>query len=192
MRVNKLNEEYTSDDLYRDVTQYVTDLLRTDIDTYAKDVASQFPEYSAEWSCGDADTPSLRRAAEEIAYCLTLNAPDVIHENMNKVYKGMPLTEGKWTYTLKVGKQLRDAIENEDYETLRDTMKEAYREITRVAPDYFDEQDLEYKFEDLDMLDTEPDEEIDVSWEDIQNNWDYELEDLYDRCDAIGIWIPIE
>lgn len=106
------------------------------------------------------------------------------------------LTEKQWKHNLSVGRDLRKAIEDSDYESLKYLMKAAYKEIHSVTnsiePDFFDEDDLEDKLEELAILDTEPNEAIDIDEEELEDIWNFELNDLYDLCDAANIWIPME
>lgn len=102
------------------------------------------------------------------------------------------LTEKKWDYQLKNGVALRNAIDADDYGQIKNSLIAAYKEIHEVMPEKFDEYDLENKLEDLEYLDTEPDEDIEISEDDIRENFDYELSDLYDLCDNLNIWISLE
>ena len=120
----------------------------------------------------------------------------------NKLLEDVILTEKSWKH--KVDKdlafRLRDALEADetDYEELREAMKAVYDNIHSLIPDMFDEYECEDAKEDLDMLDTESSDDDadydDVDWmdeDDIESDWNYALEDLYDLCDAFDIWIPI-
>lgn len=102
------------------------------------------------------------------------------------------LTEKKWYYQLKNGVALRNAINAEDYGQIKNSLIAAYKEIHEVMPEKFDEYDLENKLEDLEYLDTEPDADIEISEDDIRENFDYELSDLYDLCDYLNIWVSLE
>lgn len=101
------------------------------------------------------------------------------------------LTEKKWYYQLKNGVALRNAIDAEDYGQIKNSLIAAYKEIHEVMPEKFDEYDLENKLEDLEYLDTEPDEDIEISEDDIRENFDYELSDFYDLCDNLNIWVSL-
>lgn len=102
------------------------------------------------------------------------------------------LTEKNWKHQLPSGAKLRKAIDDEDYATLKSTLMDCYREINQLIPDDFEEYELEDKLEELEILDTEPDEEIDIDEQDVEDNWNYELDTFYDICDAYNIWIPLE
>ncbi len=100
-----------------------------------------------------------------------------------------------WKYRLdkRVAKTLRDAIESEDYGAVREALKAAWKAVYEIVndEDIFDEDDLSEKIDDLDFLDIEPDASIDASEEDIEDNFNYELDDFYDFCDGVRIWIPL-
>lgn len=120
----------------------------------------------------------------------------------NKLIENATLTEKVWKH--KVDKdlafRLRDALEADetDYEELREAMKAVYDNIHSLIPDMFDEYECEDAKEDLDMLDTESSDYDadydDPDWmdeDDIESDWNYALENLYDLCDAFDIWIPV-
>ena len=120
----------------------------------------------------------------------------------NKLIENATLTEKVWKY--KVDKELafrlRDALEADetDYEELREAMKAVYDNIHSLIPDMFDEYECEDAKEDLDMLDTESSDDDadydDPDWmdeDDVESDWNYALENLYDLCDAFDIWIPV-
>ena len=89
----------------------------------------------------------------------------------------------EWIYTLKIGKQLRSAIYDENTENILSILIEAWKEIHNQFPDIYDEYDLECDIEDIEIVK----ENDDVDYEDI----DYLLSQLYDYCDGIGIWIDV-
>lgn len=99
----------------------------------------------------------------------------------------------KWKNELDkdIALTLRSAINDENYQTLSQSLKDAWTAIHEMMPDDFDEDELEEKISDIDFLDLEPNDKIDVSQEDIEDNFNYELNDLYDFCDAMNIWIPL-
>ena len=96
----------------------------------------------------------------------------------------------EWKYTLKNGKILREAINEEDYEKILKTLKECYTEILDffvkeglTEPENRDDEYEEY-IENIDILlgDIDTIEEDDI---------DYELSLLYDMCDNTNIWIEL-
>lgn len=120
----------------------------------------------------------------------------------NKLIENATLTEKVWKHKIDkdLAFRLRDALEADetDYEELREAMKAVYDNIHSLVPDMFDEYECEDVKEDLDMLDTESSDDDadydDVDWmdeDDIESDWNYALENLYDLCDAFDIWIPI-
>ena len=87
----------------------------------------------------------------------------------------------KWNYTLRFGKNLREAIETEDIETVVKCLIACYRELLNKLSDEdrgwkeFDIEDAIYNLEQFDY-----DEDID----------EY-LEDFYDLCDDVRAWVGI-
>ena len=87
----------------------------------------------------------------------------------------------QWNYTLKWGKQLREAITAEDEEFVVRCLIACYRELLNQLSDEdkdwkeFDIEDAIFNLENFDE-----DEDVD----------DY-LECFYDLCDDVGAWISI-
>ena len=104
------------------------------------------------------------------------------------------LFEG-WKFRLdsKLAKDLRGAIDREDYQALRTALEDSWRFLYNTIndEDILSESELETKIDDLEFLDVEPNSEIDVYDDDIEDNFNYELSDFYDFCDAFRIWIPL-
>ena len=90
------------------------------------------------------------------------------------------LTEKKWRYTLKNGRALRDAIETEDYTAILATIQLCYQELNEAG--IIDDDDCEEWVEELDWLDVEEMDDDDI---------DYWLDQLYDVCDNLDVWIPL-
>ena len=84
-----------------------------------------------------------------------------------------------WRYELKVGAELRKAIDREDYADVLDKLADAWREIHDQFPDDYDEDDLERDLDDIDI------QREDLDPEEI----DYLLSNLYDYCDSMRIWV---
>lgn len=100
---------------------------------------------------------------------------------------------GRWKYTLKAGKALRAAIDAEDYESVIENLKSCWREIHDKFPEEFDEYDLD---DVLEELDNERDNvnnyaDYDMTWEDVEDNINCQLDNLYDFCDAFTIWVAV-
>ena len=93
------------------------------------------------------------------------------------------IKSGRWNYQLKCGKALRDAIHDENPGEILEMIMKAYQEL--LDNDMIDDYDFESYTEDIEMY------MDDIEDEDIEDNIDYELDNLYDLCDNIGVWIPI-
>lgn len=90
----------------------------------------------------------------------------------------------KWICTLEVGIKLREEIDEGNLEGTLEMLKAAWTEIHNKIPEDYDEYDLERDLENIDDLLEYGDEieEMDV---------DMLLNDLYDFCDNMRIWITI-
>lgn len=108
--------------------------------------------------------------------------------------KKLNLTEGnKWKYTLKSGKALRNAINEDDNIETLNVLKTCYQEINRAMPDLYDEGDLENDIEDIDnQIDNCVNyEDYDMTEEDVEDEINYLLSNFYDLCDNLSIWVDI-
>ena len=121
MKFKKLNEEFTSDDLYQDLINVIYDKLEYALDNLAMVVASEVPDYDADY-CSDEPNQSsmqgydnLRRAAENFAEFLLRNAPDVIHEDVNDFYRNEPSED--FDASTFIGKPLKDFLKTIDHRT---------------------------------------------------------------------------
>lgn len=84
----------------------------------------------------------------------------------------------KWDYKLKTGSRLRKAIESEDlYDTLF-ALRLCYDEL--VDAGFISEDDYEYYTENFDMYDEEDVDSV-----------DFELNEFYDLCDNLRVWVEI-
>lgn len=90
------------------------------------------------------------------------------------------LTEKKWRYTLKNGRALRDAIETEDYIAILATIQLCYQELNDAG--IIDDDDCEEWVEEIDYLNVDEMDDDDI---------DYWLDQLYDVCDNLDVWIPL-
>lgn len=99
----------------------------------------------------------------------------------------------KWVYTLKNGKNLRDAISSEDPSRVLEELERCYDELNKVFPEYLDEDDYEDILEDIenerDNLNNYDRYEMD--YDDVMDNIDYLLDKLYDFCDDFKIWVEM-
>lgn len=119
----------------------------------------------------------------------------------NKLLEDAILTEKVWKHKInkEVAFRLRDALEADltDYEELREAMKACYDDIHAAMPEVFDEDDCNDAKEELDWLSTSSDEDADyddpeyMDDDALENDWNYALEDLYDLCDNLNVWIPV-
>lgn len=248
MKFKKLHEEFTSDDLYKQLVDYIYNTrLEGALDNIAIEAASDIPDYNPDWSAEEITETTqqtfnaLKRAAEFAAQDMLMHAPEVIHEAVNRknnsLFKRLfhnalsdlmlefketgidadkfdlqaemeifcsnyfndidescskkKLEEKQWKHELTSGKKLRQAIDSENYEEVKNALKDCYREINQLIPDDFEEYQLEDKLEELDILDTEPNADFDVDEDDVEDNWNYALSDFYDFCDAYNIWVSM-
>lgn len=113
------------------------------------------------------------------------------------------LTEKVWKKKMdaKVVKRFRDAIDDENYSVIRASLELIYRVIHKMCPDEFNEEDLQDKLYDIKMLPVDPNlsdeliKEYDINLdvdEYFAEQYDYELEQLYDICDTLSIWLPLD
>ena len=64
----------------------------------------------------------------------------------------MRIYSSKWSYTLKAGKALRRAINNEDPEEILEMLRQAWTEIHANFPDEYDENDLDSDLSDIENI----------------------------------------
>lgn len=133
-----------------------------------------------------------KEAAEEVAKKLadqhTASKFPVVAESL---LHEANLTEKKWEVRLESGKALRQAIDGEDGEEIKEALKNCYKEINRKMPEEFDEDELESMLDDLDMADFSENEEVGVDAEEAEYNVNAYLGDFYDFCDGYNIWVEI-
>ena len=98
----------------------------------------------------------------------------------------------KWNYTLRFGKNLREAIEAEDIEAVAKCLIACYRELLNKLSDedkdWF-EPDIEEVIEEINNF-VDCIDRIGIEDED-QNELDDYLEYFYDLCDNVGAWVAI-
>lgn len=89
----------------------------------------------------------------------------------------------QWNYTIRWGKQLREAICTEDEEMVVKCLIACYRELLNKLSDE-DRDWKEFDIEDavvcLENYDEDDEDEI-----------DYYLAEFYDICDDVGAWVSI-
>lgn len=98
-----------------------------------------------------------------------------------------------WKYNLKSGEALRNAINNDDYYEVLTQLKNSWEEIHEQFPDNFDKDELEDMYDDINnaLDNVQNANDYDLSEQDIEDELNYLLNDLYDFCDALRIWIEI-
>lgn len=94
---------------------------------------------------------------------------------------------GKWAVTLNSGKALRDAIDEEDIIKCFECLKACYQELHDKLPDTFTDVDLDMALEDVDMQLSDL-EDPDM-YEDAEDELNYLLDDFYDLCDNLNVWV---
>lgn len=97
-------------------------------------------------------------------------------------FKESKLTEKNWSYTIKSGAKLRRAIEDEDYEEIKDCLMDCYSELLNNK--IIDEDDYESWTESVEMLD--PDDE------EAEDEFNFELSVFYDLCDNLNVWVALD
>lgn len=100
---------------------------------------------------------------------------------------------GRWKYKLMTGKQLRQAISDDDMTATLETLKECWKEISKAMPDVYDADDL---VNDLEELDNQLDncknyEDYSMTEDDVQEEINWQLSRLYDFCDEWRIWVEV-
>lgn len=99
----------------------------------------------------------------------------------------------RWEYTLKFGPALKDAIRDENPESILDALVACFTEINKAMPDYYDSDDLEEDLMDIsDLHDSlENYDEYGMTYDDVVENIDGMLYNFYDMCDNLNIWVGI-
>lgn len=97
-------------------------------------------------------------------------------------FKESKLTEKNWSYTIKSGAKLRRAIEDEDYEAVKEALIDCYSELFNEG--LIDEDDYDRWTSDIEFLDSDS--------EDAEDEFDYELNDFYDLCDNLNVWVALD
>ena len=115
-------------------------------------------------------------------------------KNNKKLYEKMNLTEKLWEGKIDsaIAHQFRNLLHEDDtdYSALKSIMCDIYDNIHTLIPYQFDEYERDNAKEELDYLSTEADDYTDE--EELEDEWNNALSDLYDICDDYNIWIPLE
>ena len=104
------------------------------------------------------------------------------------------LVEGRrWKYTLESGKELRQAIEEDEeppFDSTLDALEKCLNELREymTVENGFEEDDFDIEFGDIE-------DDIEV-WrgdesEEAEDEINYMLSKFYDSCDGLGIWVPL-
>lgn len=99
----------------------------------------------------------------------------------------------KWNYHLKQGRELREAINEDKMEEVLNLLWSCYVEINQNLPDLYDEDELQEDLADIDnQLDNlENYEDYGMSEDDVMDEINYLLNNFYDFCDNLKIWIGL-
>lgn len=92
---------------------------------------------------------------------------------------------GRWRYTLKFGEALRNAIEDENYEDIISGLVACFTELHKALPDEYDEDDLQGDLADISGIY----ETFEDGDDDIEDELNWKLDELYDLCDALQVWV---
>lgn len=128
--------------------------------------------HEVEEACKNEDCKTLGSAAKREEACN--ESCDDCNED--------PLTEKNWTATIVAGSDLRKAIEAGDYQAVLDGIEACYKEM--LDKGIIDEDDFNDWIEDFHY--------IDVDDEDVEDEIDYALDNLYDACDNLGCWLALD
>ena len=114
-----------------------------------------------------------------------MDVDDSFYESLGK----KRLTEKKWDYELgDEAVELRSAIEDEDGNRIKSALIACYKKINELVPDdYYNEDDAERDTENLEMSDFVADDY--TSDEDAEDNVNFYLNEFYDLCDNLGVWV---
>ena len=90
----------------------------------------------------------------------------------------------RWRYTLKFGEALRNAIDDEDYGAILDALVACFSELHKALPEDYDDYELDRDLEDISGI-----KETFEDGEDIEDDINFKLDELYDICDALKVWV---
>lgn len=132
MKFKKLNEEFTSDDLYQELIDAIYDRLENAVDNLAIVMSSEISDYDADYCSEEPNRSSmngvnsLRKAAEYFAEFLLENAPEVIHESLEAN------DEDGWGEDVRFAlEDMFDSAENIMYE-VRNCVRGSYTRVDTV------------------------------------------------------------
>lgn len=114
-----------------------------------------------------------------------------LKESVVWVRESKPLTERKWDYVLKSGVALRRAIQDEDIEGIRQGLIDCYNEL--FENDLIDEYERDEWVEEVEDADFAGEYNDDFFYGDYDEDLvDYELDQLYDLCDNINVFVALD
>ena len=121
-----------------------------------------------------------------------LDGENKIKPEYNESINENLLTEGKWNHKVpdKMAKDLRQAIDDDNYEVVITTLISIYNYLKDILPEDLDDF-IDSAIDDLEFLDISPDadeDEMEEFYDDVNSN----LERFYDFCDDLKIWIPVK
>lgn len=98
-----------------------------------------------------------------------------------------------WKHKLDSGKALRQAINEDDNKATLKALMACYKEIHKLIPYQYDENDLDNDCEEiynqLDNCDNYV--AYEMTEEELQEEINYLLKQFYDLCDDNGIWVEL-
>lgn len=99
----------------------------------------------------------------------------------------------KWKYELRSGLNLRNAIKDDDNESTLIALKECYKEINKVMPKEYGEDEFDGVLAEIDnQIDNCNNyTDYDMTEDDIQREINYMLSEFYDLCDYLRIWVGL-
>lgn len=102
------------------------------------------------------------------------------------------LTEGKWNHKVpdKMAKDLRQAIDDDNYEVVITTLTSIYNYLKDILPEDLGDY-IDSAIEELEFLDISPDADED-EMEEFYDELNANLSNFYDFCDDLKIWIPVK
>ena len=99
----------------------------------------------------------------------------------------------KWVYTLVAGKELRANLYEDNSKEALDSLSKCWREIHEKFSNIFNENELSRVISEIDNQKDNLDNYIDydMTLEDVEDEINNLLEDLYEFCDTHKIWLQM-
>lgn len=121
-----------------------------------------------------------------------LDGENKIKSEYNESINEDILTEGKWNHKVpdKMAKDLRKAIDDDNYEVVITTLISIYNYLKDILPEDLDDF-IDSAIEELEFLDISPDADED-EMEEFYDELNANLSNFYDFCDDLKIWIPVK